>query len=108
MARAASIFALRDIAPRSRQRLIGGPKVGCAISQLCNLGELLAKQKAANSKNGVVGKSGNGMPMIPRTKATAPPMRQSTRMPRLVDILVSSFILGTRQRVRLVEYAFIV
>ena len=52
------------------------PSILCSISHFCILGELLAKQYNASSRNGVVGSIGNGIPMIPRISAVKPDIRR--------------------------------
>ena len=42
------------------------------INQLCNFSELLAKQKAANNKNGNAGIRGSTAPTAPKAKPTQP------------------------------------
>ncbi len=54
------------------QSIIASPKYGMEVSQECTLGEDLEKQKAARSKNGVVGTIGNNAPMKPKTTNIQP------------------------------------
>lgn len=80
----ARIFALVEIAPWSCQSLIGGLSVGWVMIQLCRRVELLPKQNAASSKNGVVGKSGRGIPIKPRASAISPAKSQSILVVRFL------------------------
>lgn len=60
-----AITLLRLVMQRlSCQSKIKEPKRGLFISQLCHLGEDLAKQAAATNKKGVVGRTGKNMPNV--------------------------------------------
>mgnify|MGYP006278027485 FL=1 len=75
----AAILPRREIAPRSRHAKIGGPKTGCCNSQSCNCGDDRAKQNAARSMNGTVGKSGKNTPSAPKQSARIPQNAQTSR-----------------------------
>lgn len=76
----AILFAFGFIAPRTCQSSIGGPSVGCDNSQLCSLSDDLAKKKAAKSRKGTVGKSGNTMPIIAKAMQSRPKPAQMMRI----------------------------
>ncbi len=67
-----SLLAALVMAPYFCQLTIGGPKWECSMSQVFNRFDPRVKQKAANSRNGVVGRIGRGMPIIPSTKEMNP------------------------------------
>jgi len=74
-------LARREMARCCRQALIGGPNDRWLSSQACSRGELLVKQSAARSRNGVVGKSGSTIPTRPSTSARLPaPIRRYRRV----------------------------
>ena len=60
-------LACRLTAPCSCQLRIIGPNNECASNQVCNRGDPLAAQAAANSTNGVVGRPGSSTPSTART-----------------------------------------
>lgn len=70
-----AIFALREIARRSRQSLICGPHVGCSTIRRSHSGLLRAKQKAASRRKGTVGTMGRMAPIAPRTVNNTPAAR---------------------------------
>lgn len=80
IATVARIFARREIAPLSCQSLIGGPNVGCSVSQRCRTSDERAKQNAASSRNGTVGNNGRAMPIVPRPTHMNPHTAQTIRM----------------------------
>lgn len=65
-------LTLRRIAPLRRQSAMGGPNLGCSISQRCTFSDDLAKQKAASSRKGTVGNKGRNAPMAPRPTHSHP------------------------------------
>lgn len=52
--------------------LMYGPNLGCPISQWYNLSELFRNSHDASSRNGVVGRTGTKIPIIPRPNEINP------------------------------------
>ena len=65
-------IAMVLIAPWASQLRIGGPSLGCSISQVCSRVEDFEKLNAAKSKNGTVGSRGVTMPITARMTAQNP------------------------------------
>ena len=63
-------LARRLIAPSRSQVVIIGPNTGCASSPSCSRPELRAAANAASRMNGVVGRPGTTIPMMPGAIAT--------------------------------------
>lgn len=80
MAMVAHIFADLRMTPFFCQSAIGGPNRGWFISHEWNLGELLAKQNEARSKNGVVGNTGVTTPTRPIPVNTSPTDKKTSRV----------------------------
>ena len=75
----ASTFALRGIAPFSRQARTSGPKRLCPRIQASSRGEERAKQAAARIRNTVVGSNGRNAPTIPKAVNPKPRSRKTMR-----------------------------
>ena len=74
-------FALGAMLPSRCQLLINGPKVRCSRSQLCIRTEDRANAKAAISRKGVVGNSGNTRPTPPMATEVRPASSQRNLIP---------------------------
>ena len=65
-------FTLRGIALCTRKFFIYGPSFGCSISHVYNLRLLRRNNADANSRKGVVGRTGRNIPNMPIPKASSP------------------------------------
>ncbi len=63
-------LARRLIAPSRSHAVIIGPNTGCANRPSCMQREPRAAANAASRMNGVVGRPGTAMPMMPSASAT--------------------------------------
>lgn len=75
----ATTLVLRATALWCCQCTMGGPNVGCSISQVCSRSDPRLNANAANSKNGVVGTSGKTIPKIPAPTQVQPSAIQKYR-----------------------------